>query len=85
MTEEELSELKLRNRLNKQRSRANMSRQKKQAMKVKDRIRKNKEKVDSSPTNIDKKDYSTPRVREFRKREKEKSWLYNSHLVKRRA
>ncbi len=70
MTEEELSELRLRNRLNKQRSRANMSRQKKQAIKVKDRIRKGKEKIESNPT--EKKDHSTPRVREFRRREREK-------------
>lgn len=72
MTEEELSELKLRNRLNKQRSRANMSRQKKQAIRVKDRVRKSKEKVANNPANVERKDYSTPRVREFRKREKEK-------------
>ena len=62
-----------------------MSRQKKQAIKVEDRIRKSKEKVESSPTNIEKKDYSTPRVREFRKREKEKIMVVQPHLVKRRA
>ena len=72
MTEEELSELRLRNRLNKQRSRANMSRQKKQAIKAKDHISKKKEEVENSPTNIEQEDYSTLRVREFRKREKEK-------------
>ena len=68
MTEEELSELRLRNILNKQRSRASMSHQKKQAIKVKDSSTKSKEKVESNPTNGEKKDYSTPRVREFRKR-----------------
>ena len=70
MTEKELSELRLRRRLNKQRSRATMPRQTKQAIKVKDRIRKCKEKVENNPTNIKKKDGSTPRVREFRKRER---------------
>ena len=70
MTEKEISELRLRKRLNKQRSRATMLRQTKQAIKVKDRIRKSKEKVENNPTNIEKKDGSTPRVREFRKRER---------------
>ena len=40
MTEEELSELWLRDKLNMQRSRVSMSHQKKQAIKVKDCIRK---------------------------------------------
>ena len=40
ITEEELSELRLRDKVNMQRSRVNMSFQKKQAIKVKDCIRK---------------------------------------------
>ena len=45
ITEEELSELRLRDKVNMQRSRVNMSLQKKQAIKVKDCIRKTRRRL----------------------------------------
>ena len=68
MSDEELDQLRLRNKLNKQKSRSNISHQKKCAPKVKERKCKSEvnDKVKESP-----KDYSTPRVQKYQQRKKE--------------
>ena len=68
MSDKELDQLRLRNKLNKQKLRINMSHQKKYAQKVKGRKYKSEVKdiVKESP-----KDYSTPRVQKYRQRKKE--------------
>ena len=62
MSEEELDQLRLRNKLNKQKSRSNMLHQKKYAQKVKDRKCKSEvnDIVKESP-----KDYSMPRIQKY--------------------
>ena len=62
MSDEELDQLRLRNKLNKQKSRSNMLHQKKYAQKEKDR------KCKSEVNDVVKeslKDYSTPRIRKY--------------------
>ena len=68
MSDEELDQLRLRNKLNKQKSWSNISHQKKYAQKVKDRKCKSEvtDMVKESP-----KDYSTLRVQKYQQRKKE--------------
>ena len=73
MSDEELDQLTLRNKLNKQKSRSNMSHQKKYAQKVKDKKHK------SEVNDIVKesfKDYSTPRVQKYWQRKKEIQFVF---------
>ena len=69
MSDEELDQLRLKNKLNKQKSWSNISHQKKYAQKVKDRKCKSEvtDMVKESP-----KDYSTLRVQKYQQRKKER-------------
>ena len=78
MSDKELDQLRLRNKLNKQKSRSNMSHQKKNAQKVKDRKHKSEVIVKESP-----KDYSTPRVQKYGQRKKESQLKVKTPFLRR--
>ena len=77
MSDKELDQLRLRNKLNKK-SRSNMSHQKKNAQKVKDRKHKSEVIVKESP-----KDYSTPRVQKYGQRKKESQLKVKTPFLRR--
>ena len=70
MSEDQLIELRLRNKINKQNSRSKMSYEKKNSAKLKDRIRKSTV-LPITEDSYCKKDYSTPRVQKHRESKKE--------------
>ena len=70
MSEDQLIELRLRNKINKQNSRSKMLYEKKNSAKLKDRIRKSTV-LPITEDSYCKKDYSTPRVQKHRESKKE--------------